>query len=147
MLVEVILNVVIWHHSLSDFIISDHGSLFTFKFWSSLCYFLSIKRKLSNAFYSQTDGQIERQNSTIEAYFKAFVNYKKDNWARFLPMAEFAYNDAKHTSMGYMPFELNCGYHPRVSYKEDVDSHFRYKTADELTKELRNLMATCRENL
>ena len=62
-------------------------------------------------------------------------------------MAEFAYNNAKHDSTRYTPFELNCGYHPRVSYEEDVDSRSRSKAADELTKELRNLMTACRENL
>ena len=62
-------------------------------------------------------------------------------------MAEFAYNNAKHASMGYTPFELNCGYHPRVSYEEDVDPRSRSKAADELTEELRTLMAACRENL
>ena len=62
-------------------------------------------------------------------------------------MAEFAYNNAKHASTGYTPFELNCGYHLRVSYKEDVDPRSRSKAADELTEELRTLMAACRENL
>ena len=62
-------------------------------------------------------------------------------------MAEFAYNNAKHASTGYTPFELNCGYHPRVSYEEDVDPRSRSKAADELTEELRTLMAACRENL
>ena len=83
----------------------------------------------------------------MEVYLRTFVNYEQDNWARLLPMAEFTYNNAKHASMGYTPFELNCGYHPRVSYEEDVDPRSRSKTADELTEELRNLMATCRENL
>ena len=62
-------------------------------------------------------------------------------------MAEFAYNNAKHASTGYTSFELNCGYHLRVSYEEDIDPRSRSKAADELTKELRNLMAACRENL
>ena len=62
-------------------------------------------------------------------------------------MAEFAYNNAKHASTGYTPFELNCGYHLLVFYKENVDPHSRFKVADELTEELRNLMAACRENL
>ena len=62
-------------------------------------------------------------------------------------MAEFAYNNVKHASTGYTSFELNYGYHLCVSYKEDVDPCSRSKAADELTKELRNLMAIYRENL
>ena len=56
-------------------------------------------------------------------------------------MAEFAYNNAKHASMGYTPFELNCGYHLCIFYKANVDLHSRSKAANELTEELRNLMA------
>ena len=67
-LAEVIIDVVVLHHGLPDSIISDRGAIFTSKFWSSLCYFLSIKRRLSTAFYPQADGQTKRQNSTMEAY-------------------------------------------------------------------------------
>ena len=128
-------------------IVSDRDSVFTSKFWSSLCYFLSIKRRLSTAFHPQTDGQTEWQNRTMEAYLRAFVNYEQDNWARLLPMVEFAYNNAKHASTGFMPFKLNCGYHPRVFYEKDVNPRSGSKAADELTKELRNLMAAYRKNL
>ena len=62
-------------------------------------------------------------------------------------MAEFAYDNAKNTSTGYTPFELNCGFHPRVSYEEDVDPRSRSKTADQLATELQTLMSVCRENL
>ena len=120
-LAEVIIDVVVRHHGLPDSIISDRGAIFTSKFWSSLCYFLGIKRRLSTAFHPQTNGQTERQNSTMEAYLRAFVNFKQNDWARLLPMAEFAYNNANNASTGHTPFELNCNYHPRMSYKEDVD--------------------------
>ncbi len=62
-------------------------------------------------------------------------------------MAEFAYNNAKNASTGHTPFELNCGYHPQASYKEDVDPRSQSKSADELATKLRELMAICRENL
>ena len=110
-LAEVITDVVVQHHGLSDSIINNRGAIFTSKFWSSLCYFLGIKRQLSTAFHSQTDGQTEWQNSTMEAYLWAFVNFKQNNWARLLPMAEFAYNNAKNASTSHTPFELNCLYH------------------------------------
>ena len=120
-LAEVILDVVVRHHGLPDSIVCDRGSLFTSKFWSSLCYFLGIKRRLSTAFHPQTDGQTEQQNSTMEAYLQAFVNFKQNNWARLLSMAKFAYNNTKNASSGHTPFELNCGYHPRMLYKNDVN--------------------------
>ncbi len=120
-LAEVIIDEVVRHHGLPDSIVSDRGSVFTLKFWSSLCYFLGIKRRLSTAFHPQKDGQTEKQNSTMEVYLRAFVNYEKDDWARLLPMAEFAYNNAKNVSTDHTPFELNCGFHPRASYERDVD--------------------------
>ena len=67
-LAKVIIDVVVRHHALSDSIISDREAIFTSKFWSLLCYFLGIKRRLSTVFHPQTDGQINRQNSTIVTY-------------------------------------------------------------------------------
>ncbi len=73
-LAEVIINVVVYHHGVLESIITDRDLLFISKFWSLLCYFLSIKRKLSTAFYPQTDGQTKRRNRTMETYLRAFVN-------------------------------------------------------------------------
>ena len=42
-LAKVIINVIVRHHGLPDSIVTDQGSLFTSKFWLSLCYFLGIK--------------------------------------------------------------------------------------------------------
>ena len=75
-LAEVIINIVVRHHGLKDLIVTNRRLLFTSKFWSLLCYFLGIKQKLSTTFHSQTDGQTEKQNSTMEAYLQAFVNFE-----------------------------------------------------------------------
>ncbi len=55
-LAEVIIHMVVRHHGVPESIIMDLGLLFTSKFWSLLCYFLGIKRKLSTVFHPQTDG-------------------------------------------------------------------------------------------
>ena len=62
-------------------------------------------------------------------------------------MAEFAYNNAKNTSSDYTLFELNCGYHPRIFYKEDVEPRSKSKSANELSAKLRKLIIVCQENL
>ena len=62
-------------------------------------------------------------------------------------MAEFAYNNAKNASFGHTSFELNCGYHYRMLYKNDINPYSKCKSADNLSAKLRELMIVCRENL
>ena len=58
-LAKVIIDVVVWHYGLPDSIVTNRGSFFTSKFWSSFCYFFGIKHRLFTVFHPQTDGQIE----------------------------------------------------------------------------------------
>ncbi len=142
-LAKVIINIVVHHYGVPKSIVTDRSSLFTSKFWSLLCYFLSIKKKLFATFYPQTNGQIERQNSMIEAYLRAFLNWEQDDWARLLSMVEFAYNNTKNVSTGHTSFELNCGYYPKVSFEEDVDPRSKSRSANKLAKKLKELMDIC----
>ena len=58
-------------------------------------------------------------------------------------MAEFAYNNAKNASTGHTPFKLNCSFHLQVFFEDDVDPHSKSRSANELIKELRELMDIC----
>ena len=146
-LAEVIIDVIVRHHSLSDSIVTHRGSLFTLKFWSLLCYFLGIKRRLFTAFQPQTDSQIKRQNSHIEAYLRAFVNFEPNDWARLLLMGKFVYNNVKNASTGHTPFKLNCRHYLWVLYKDDIDPRSKSKSADGFSAEPQKLMTVCQENL
>ena len=146
-LTEVIIDVIVKYHGLPGSIVTSRGLLFISKFWSLLCYFFDIKRRLFTAFYLQTNGQTKRQNSIIEIYLWAFVNFEQNDWARLFSMAEFAYNNIKNANTGHTPFKLNCGYYPWVFYKKDLDPHSKSKTAEKLSSKLQNLMAVCHQNL
>lgn len=80
----------------------------------------------------------------METYIQAFDNYEQDNWARLLPMAEYANNNAKNARTGHISFELNCGYHPRISY-EEADPRSQLKSADRLANKLKNLMTVYKD--
>ncbi len=62
-------------------------------------------------------------------------------------MPEFAYNNAKNTNIGHSPFKLNYGYQSRVFFEKDVDLRLRSCSANELAKELRELIEVCCQNL
>ncbi len=79
----------------------------------------------------------------MEAYLRAFVNRKQDDYARLLPIAEFAYNNTKNTSTSQTSFKFNCDYYPRISFEEDVDPRLRSRSANKLAEELKKLMEVC----
>ena len=101
-----------------DSIVSDRGSVFTSTFWSTVCYHLKVRRRLSTAFHPQTDGQMERQNSTLEQYLQAYVAYQQDDWVEWLPLAKFAYNNSWQSTTGELPFYLLMGQNPQ--FDDDV---------------------------
>src|SRR5258708_3243447 len=81
----------VWrHHGLPEAIISDRGSAFVSNFSRELAALLNIRLTPSTAYCPQTDGQMEHVNQEIEAYLWVFVGHRQDDWADWLPLAEFA---------------------------------------------------------
>lgn len=99
-------------HGIPLDIISDRDSRFTAHLWKDFLKLVGVKTRMSTAFHPQTDGQTEIINQLLEMYLRAFVNYEMANWVDLLPMAEFAYNNAKTSTIGMTPFYANYGYHP-----------------------------------
>lgn len=62
-------------------------------------------------------------------------------------MAKFVYNNARNASIGHTSFKLNCYYHFCISYKKDVNLHFKSKSTDKLASELQKLMMVYNKNL
>lgn len=84
----------IWKlHGLPDCIISDRGPQFASKFTRDLNKALGIVTALLTAYHPQTDGQMEHMNQNIEQYLCLFVNYRQDDWADWLSIAEFTINN------------------------------------------------------
>lgn len=129
-LTKIIIDIMVRHLSLLKSIISNRSSFFIPTLYFLPCYFFGIKQKLSTTFHSQTDGQTKKQIYTIKAYFQAFVNWEQSNWAKFLPMAELAYNNAKNVNTNYILFKLNCNYHFRVFFQDETKPQSKFSSAD-----------------
>ena len=42
------------------------------------------------------------------------MSHRQDDWADWLPLTEFAYNNRVHSATCHTPFELDLGQHPRM---------------------------------
>ena len=123
----------VWHHhSLPEEVISDQGSTFISKFSKELSTLLGIKTTPSTAHHPQTDGQTECINQEIETFLQIFINHCQDDWAEWIPIAEFAYNNHVHSSTLHTPFQLNSGQHPCMGTKPLCSS--MVEAADEFAK-------------
>ncbi|MBW0556440.1 hypothetical protein O181_096155 [Austropuccinia psidii MF-1] len=59
-----------------------------------------------------TYGQTDRVNQILEQCLWMYVSYHQDYWHTWLPLAEFAYNNAEHSSTKKSPFFTIYGRNP-----------------------------------
>ena len=78
---------------------------------------LRIDAKYFTAYHPETDGQMERPNAIMEHYLQAFVNYMQDDWAKWIPGAEFAANNTLSAITLTSSFLANSGQNPRLRFK------------------------------
>lgn len=132
-------------------VVSDRGATFTSKFTQAILKGLNIKQNLSSSFHPQTDGQTERVNSILEQYLRCYINYQQSDWSNYLPIAQFAYNNSKHSSTNTSPFYAIYGYHPRLSVtlprtnKDRSPAEERLKNLHDLHNEMKFNIALAQE--
>ncbi|KAE9025537.1 hypothetical protein PR002_g11170 [Phytophthora rubi] len=110
---ELFLDLVFRHHGLPESIVSDRDPRFTSAFWTRLYALLGTRLLMSTSAHPKTDGQTERVNRVLEDVLRSYATYF-DSWSSFLPMAEFALNNATHASTELTSFFVNNARHPRV---------------------------------
>ncbi|MBW0525105.1 hypothetical protein O181_064820, partial [Austropuccinia psidii MF-1] len=104
---------------------------------------LKISRDLSTSFHPETDGQTERVNQILEQCLWMYVSYHQDDWYTYLPLAEFAYNNAEHSSTKQSPFFTIYGRNP------SFDSIYisQESPAGKLSKKLQSVKQVVKEEL
>ncbi|XP_048339019.1 zinc finger protein ZFP2-like, partial [Sphaerodactylus townsendi] len=92
-------------HSSPNKVVSDRGPQFVSKFWQAFLDLLGTTPAVAAPYHVQSDGESERTNRTLEQYLRCYTNYHQDNWCELIPFAEYAYNNAVHSSTKKTPFE------------------------------------------
>lgn len=93
---------------------------FTAQLWKELLWALKVQVCLSSAYHLESDGGTE-VIGILEQYL-LFINQKQDDWANYLAVAEFTFNNSQHTSTSITPFLTNVGYYPWLFPLMLVDS-------------------------
>ncbi|KAJ9514991.1 hypothetical protein QJQ45_017006, partial [Haematococcus lacustris] len=81
-------------HGMPRSVVSDRGPQFHNKFWAEVTKLLQVQVNLSSAYHPETDGQTERVNRVIEEMLRHFIRPDQRDWAEYLPLVEFAINNA-----------------------------------------------------
>ncbi len=117
-LAKIYLQHVYPHYGIPRRLITDRGMQFISIFTRTLCETLGIKQNISSAYHPQTDEQSERNNQWLEQYLRHWSNTQQDNWADFLPIAQFAHNSWPNATTKSSPFNLLMGNEPRTTWEE-----------------------------
>jgi hypothetical protein len=78
---------------------------------------LSITLKHSLAYHPKTNGQTEKINAILKQYLKTYMNFRQNNWVDWLPLAEFALNNAVSEITGFSFFFANYGFNSKLGFE------------------------------
>ena len=120
---------------------SDYSLQFISAFWNKFTQILGIRLKLSTVYYPQIDGQTEVINQYLDQRLQPFINYFQDNWAKLLPLINYAQATLPHNSIGFAPIQLEIGYLPYISFDwkrpegpQTIREKLSYKKAQQYAK-------------
>ncbi|CAM4981831.1 unnamed protein product [Rotaria socialis] len=102
-------------------ILTDNGTHFTSSMMNELIKQIGSTHLYSTPYHHQTNGQVERYNSTMDSKIAALSNLRKTDWDDQLPFVTFNYNASIHSSTKQIPFEMMYGRTPilPIDYQED----------------------------
>lgn len=131
-------------HRLPDAISSDRGSTFMSQFWTSVLHQLQIRPSPSTAFHPQTNGQVETINALLEDYLRHFVSLEQDDWSKWLPLAEFSYNNTPSSSTKFSWFFAVHSFHPCFN---SLVASSSIPAADDFISHIQNIQSDLIKNL
>ena len=102
---------------------------------------------ISLSYHSETDEQTERPNAIMKHYLQAFINYMQDNWAKWIPGAEFVANNAPSAITLTSSFLVNSGQNPCLRFKPSeslatdltVQQQIKLLDIENFTKKMKDL--------
>ena len=118
---ELFVNRVWVLHGLPSPVVTDRGPDFLNKWNAALLNIIGTKHHKSSAYHPESGGQTERTNRVLGEMLRHYVSQQYDDWDLYLPMVEFAHNNAHSSATCSTPFFICYGKHPNTPMDLVVD--------------------------
>ena len=105
---------IICRHGVPEELLSDRGTNFLSDIILELCSLLGIKKINTSGYHPQTDGLVEKFNSTLQNMIAKSTDPNTMEWDKRLPLLLFAYRSVIQESTKESPFFLVYGRDPRL---------------------------------
>ena len=125
---------IVCRHGIPSELLSDRGQNFLSTLMQEICRLLKVKKLNTSGYHPQTDGLVEKFNSTLIEMIAKCASDKPLDWDTRLPYLLFAYRSSAQESTRESPFYLVYGRDPRIPtstvltqmqsvYQVDVDDY------------------------
>ena len=106
---DFIMNEFIMVHGTPQRLISDNGVHFNNAMMKNISATLKFIHAFSAVYHPETNGQVERFNSTFCTQLSKYNDEERDDWDDYLSAIVYAYNTSVHSTTGFTPYELAFG--------------------------------------
>ena len=110
---KLLVEKIVCVHGVLEQLLSDRGANFLSDLVLEVCSLLSIEKLNTSGYHPQTDGQVEKFNSTLISMISK-SSTRSDDWDEWLPFLLFAYRVSAQESTKESPFYLLFGRNPHL---------------------------------
>ena len=111
---KLLVEEIFCRHGAPEHLLSDRGANFLSSLIQDVCKYLDIKKVNTSGYHPQTDGLVERFNSTLINMLSKCAEKNGKDWDKQLPYVLFAYRATLQESTKESPFYLLYGRDPRL---------------------------------
>ena len=129
MIARLLVDEIIARHGAPRVLLSDRGTNFLSRLVAEVCKIFQIQKVNTSSYHPQTDGLVERFNSTLCQSLSMYVARNQKDWDDFIPLILFAHRTSISEAIGDSPFYCLYGREPRLP----VDVKFLPPAADDLS--------------
>ena len=101
---RLLVDEIISRHGAPRVLFSDRGTNFLSKVVAEVCKIFQIQKVNTSSYHPQTDGLVERFNSTLCESLSVYVSKNQKNWEEFIPLVLFVHRTSVLDTTGYSPF-------------------------------------------